>query len=147
MAEKNSGAKIFIGGNSATLAAEATWHEIIDVKGITGSLGMKWKTVDVSDLSDVVDLAAKTTVDAGALTIVYNDKAADAGQVALKAAAADGDSDLPYNFKILNSAGTRNILFKAHVLSDVLGGFDRGNVRQRTAEVKLQTLPTDAAVA
>lgn len=146
MAEKNSGSKIYIGGNSATLAAEATWHEIIDVKGITGSLGLNWKTVDTSDLSDIVDLASKTTVDAGSLTVVYNEKVTDAGQVALKAAAADGDSDLPYNFKILNSAGTRHMLFKAHVLSDTLGGFNRQSIRERSSQLKLQTLPTDAAV-
>ena len=145
MAEKNSGSKIYIGSNTATLAAETAWVEIKKVKGITGTLGQTWKTVDTSDLSDIVDKVSKTTVDAGDLTLVFNEDDADAGQTALLAAVTDGDSDLPYNFKVVNATADKIIRVKAHALSESLGGFNRQSVRERSVKLKLQTVPVQAA--
>lgn len=145
MAEKNSGAKLYIGGNTLALASETTWVEIKGVKGITGAPGLTWKTVDTSDLSDIVDKVSKTTVDAGTLTVVYNEIDADAGQEDLVAAAADGDSDLAYNFKLVNATADKIMRFKAHVLTDTLGGFNRQNVREKSTQLKLQTIPTVAS--
>jgi hypothetical protein len=136
-ATKISETTLHIGGNTATLSAEATWVEVVGFRSWSGNLGGQWQVTDTSVMKDVVSKSMKTTYSAGEITVVVVDDPDDAGLTALDAAEVyDGAS--PYNFKLTNASG--DILrFKAHVRAAPLGAGNRQNIYERSVILALQT--------
>lgn len=108
-----SGARLFIGGTTAIVGANAaaritayealTWVEVGEVEDL-GEMGDESERVTFTGLKDGRVRKLKGPRDAGEQTIVVADDMTDAGQIALEAAEA---SPLDYNFKVqLNDAIT-----------------------------------------
>ena len=128
--QKSHGTRFYIGGNTLALASESSWTQIGGVKGTSGGAGVSYGTTDASSFGDTFKQMAKTMAEAGDLELTMNYLIADAGQVALRAAAAN-KSNVPYNFKIevdddAASVGDNptKILTKVRVLSfeNTIGG-------------------------
>jgi hypothetical protein len=108
-----SGAKLFIGGTTAIVGANAAakitafeaivWTEVGELEDL-GEFGDESERVTFTGLSDGRVRKLKGPRDAGEQTVVVADDMLDTGQIAMEAAEA---SPLDYNFKVqLNDAIT-----------------------------------------
>lgn len=145
-AMRTEGTKVFIGTTDA-VADDEDWVQIKRCTA-TGPLGPVASMQDVTALEDYAREKQKGMVDFGDVDLEMNRIITDAGQIALKAAAAD-EGDIPYNFKIefddaiTAETGTpTKMVFKAVVLSFQTQALAVGSVRK----VKSQLAITGAVV-
>lgn len=135
-----------IGGTGA-LGSESGWTAIAGIKSGLGTFGEKFASVDATAHGDSVRQNYKTMRDPDTINLVMNDLPADAGQVALAAAAADG-TNAEYNFRHKEKDGAGTVIkthtFKARVFSFLLSPANLQGVHERTAMIELSTAFTVA---
>jgi hypothetical protein len=94
----NTGAQIFIGTQAASATGD-TFTEILEVTSI-GEFGAEAPVIDATALGDSKRAKRKGIADEGELALSGHHAPTDAGQAAL-AAAADNNSQTPFNFRVV----------------------------------------------
>lgn len=141
----SAGVKAYIGGTGA-LATESGWSEIGEVSSIP-TFGASFSLVTTPSLGDNIVRKLKGIRDGGGGSFTLNFDSADAGQVALRAAADDTTSN-GYNIKIelndaLSVSGTPStVTFKAMVMGAPLTVGAQDNVVSIETELQATTVPT-----
>lgn len=141
--KKISGTTVHI-GTTATDGSADTYQEIGRCTVVGGSVGYAWQMADSTAVSDTVKQSTKTIKDASDVDLEWNEIAADAGQVALKSAADDGDTDLAFNFEVRFPQGDK-WRFKAKVTSYGVGPFNATGLRKGKAKCMLTAAPAYVA--
>lgn len=151
--QKSHGTAFFIGTNSVALASESTWTAIGGAYASGTGIGIDWASTDATTFADVVKQTFKTVADAGDMEISMRLDLSDAGQIALKAAAAD-KANVPYNFKIevdddKVSVGNNptKFTFQVRVMSFNYGPGNTNSLYEAKAKLVLATPVTHTAAA
>lgn len=106
--------------DEATLAADVGYELIGRIRNL-GEFGDQFQLISVDEINDGRTRKGKGTANAGSMQVVCSRDGADAGQIALKAAAESYDA---FNFKIElpNGDGTYEVnYFSALVMSKTKG--------------------------
>lgn len=107
-AQKIAGATFWI-GTKATNGATDTYTQIAKAKQTSQFGGGSYTMADSTAMDDTIRQSTKTVFDPADIDLEMNEITADAGQSALKTAAADVSDD-PYNFEIRFSDSTKRRL-------------------------------------
>jgi len=151
--KKSHGTAFFIGTNTTALASETAWTAIGGAYASGTGIGLSWGSTDATTFADAVKQTFKTVADAGDIEISMRLDIADAGQIALKAAASD-KSNVPYNFKIEidddnPSAGNNptKFTFQCRVMSYEFGPGNTNSLYEAKSKLVLSTIVTQVAAA
>lgn len=137
-----------IGGKGA-LGAESAWTNIGGIKTSTPTFGDKWATQDGTAFGDAVRQNYKTIRDPDLIQLVMNRIFDDAGQNALKAAAADaaaGGYDYNFRAKFKDGGGTvlETYTFKARVMTFQGGSTNPTSLHDWRADIEVVSAYTVA---
>lgn len=150
---KTHGMKIYIGTQTGAAASESSWTLIGGAYATGDAFGVTYATADGTSFDDAYKQMYKTVPEVGGLDLSIRRALADAGQIALKAAALD-NTQVPYNFKIELDDDAASVgnnptkwTFKARVLSFETGLGGVNALVDLKAKLHITEAPTETAAS